>query len=134
MIKTMPHPINFANSDPTDTSDTDEVLSDPVNGVNLWRRTMESQARFFSECADSALLQLARNRLLMAEQLKHVSAHTERMVSLLTHAACRSVAIAARVRRERGDRRVLPLPLPSDRRFEVEHDRRTLMIGNGLLR
>ncbi len=91
---------------------------------DLWRSTLEIQANLLGECTKSVLTQLARNRLLVSNQLKQMSAQTERLISAMAHISCRSVAIATNARRKDCERRVFPLPLPSDRRFETQMDRR----------
>lgn len=100
---------------------------------DLWRSTLENQACFISNCADDMLVQLARNRLLMANQLKQISAHSERMITLMAHTACRALAIATQARKKDCDRRVFSLPLPGERRVESLMDRRKCLSGNNHL-
>jgi hypothetical protein len=136
MDKTIHPTINHANSPllAKADSDSDSISSSEPNGTgtsgNLWRSTLENQARFVSEYTNDVLAQMARNRLLVANQLKQMSAHSERMVSLMAHTACRTLAIATHARRKNCDRRIFSLPLPDERRFENQTDRRKFMSGD----
>ncbi len=98
---------------------------------NLFRTSLQIQARLLSEYSDCMLSQIAKNQALIAEQMKKMSARTEHVTSLMAHATVRAIAIAAQARREECDRRVFPLPLPRDRRSGVREDRRISPFGNG---
>lgn len=102
------------------------VPADPARLGGLWRSTLEYQARFVSECTDCLLYQMSRNRILMSVHLQRMSATTEHMTSLISHAAVRALAIATNPRHISRDRRVfsLPLPRPTERRLHVVRDRR----------
>jgi len=104
---------------------------DPVRLNGLWRSTLENQARFVSECTDCLLYQMSRNRLLISNQMKRMSASTEHLTAVISHAAVRSLAIATNARHIDRDRRVfsLPLPRPAERRFHVVPDRRLAASG-----
>lgn len=97
---------------------------DPVRLNGLWRSTLENQARFVSECTDCLLYQMSRNRLLMSAQMQKMSATTEHVTSLVSHAAVRALAIATNARHINRDRRVFSLPRPAERRLHAVPDRR----------
>lgn len=104
---------------------------DPVKLGGLWRTTLENQARFVNECTDCLLYQMSRNRILMSVHLRRMSATTEHVASLLSHATVRALAIATNPRHLDRDRRVfsLPLPRPAERRLHVVRDRRLAAPG-----
>ncbi len=128
MNKTIPPTINLTHNNPF--ADAGAQAPDSLNSAELWRSTLENQARFFNECTNDVLVQMTRNRLLMANQLKQMSAHGERIMSLMAHTACRALAIATHARQKSCDRRVFNLPLPDERRFDKQIDRRKFMSAN----
>lgn len=120
--------INLANNNLRAVS---EVIAgspriDPARLTDLWRSTLENQARFVSECTDCLLYQMSRNRLLMRTQMQKMSATTEHVTSLVSHAAVRTLAIATNARHINRDRRVFSLPRPAERRLHAVPDRRLL--------
>lgn len=133
MYQTIAPLINLANHNLQAVSQTVFAGKPPDPGMlsDLWRSTMANQARFINEYTDGVLIELVRNRLLMAKQMEKLSAHAEYLTTQMAHAAVRAVAIAAQVRDARRDRRVLPLPLPGERRLAVQTDRRKSLNGDG---
>ena len=128
MDKAIPYVINHVNG--TLQADTEADSGTEQNGSgDLWRSTLENQALFVSEYTNVVLAQIARNRLLMANQTKQIAAISERILCLMAHTLCRALAIATHARRKNCDRRVFPLPLPSERRYETQTDRRKFMPG-----
>jgi hypothetical protein len=126
MYKIIDPLINLANNNLQAVSEVvsaaPQVAPEKLGG--LWRSTFENHARFVSECTDCILFQISRNRLLISDQMNKMSATTEHVTSLVSHAAVRAFAIATNARHTKRDRRVFPLPLPTERRFHVVKDRR----------
>jgi hypothetical protein len=98
-----------------------------------WRSVMENNARLITESTDCLLVQLSQNQQLVSEQLHRISATTERVASLMSHAAIRAVAIATKARNKESDRRVFTLPLPTERRLNAMMDRRKADLANNTL-
>jgi hypothetical protein len=124
--------INLAHNAEWANADTDFGVepTEVCKLGRLWQSTLENQACFISEYTNSVLSQLVRTRQLMTEQVKQVSEYTEHVILTMTNTACRAVAIALHARRDCHDRRVFPLHMPANRRFETECDRR-ISISNG---
>lgn len=133
MYKIIDPLINLANNNLQAVS---EVVTDaPEMALStlgrLWCSAMENQARFVSEFTDCMLFQMSRNRSLMSDQMKKMSATTEHVTLLVSHATVRSLAIATNARHINRDRRVFSLPLPNERRLHVVTDRRQLAPSQG---
>ncbi len=133
MDKTIPPWIDQQNNDRRANAafNLGAELPAPGKSNDLWRSNLENQARFISECTNGLLAQLTRNRQLMSNQFKYMSTQIEHITAIMAHAACRTIAIATNARQECGERRVFRLPLPTERRFENQMDRRKCLEEHG---
>lgn len=131
MEKNIHQMINHSNSNPlADARSVGDIeFSDASILGDFWRTTLENQVRYASECMNDVVMQMTRNYLMMANQLRQTSTHTERIIQLMAFAICRTLAITMQVRQETCDRRVFSLSLPEERRLKIQMDRRKFISG-----
>lgn len=89
-----------------------------------WRESLRSRGVFVKEFTTGMIELLEMQRTLVAGQMDRISRDTRRVAVELAHNTERSVAIVTQARRHAVDRRVFPLPLPTDRRGTAARSRR----------
>lgn len=90
----------------------------------LWQSTLASQVQFVNEYTQGVLDSAAQIRKLMNGHVEKLHHGSERVLTELAYSGVRAVAIATQARREKPDRRVFSLPLPTERRGADPVDRR----------
>jgi hypothetical protein len=115
--------INFANASLASFARCFQ-RSPADSAPTLWQETLQNQARFLNESSQAMRDVLAQQRLQMNGRLEKLQRRGEQVATQLAHSTVRAVAIATHARHEKSDRRIFPLPLASDRRGEIQADRR----------